>query len=271
MWVKRGLAMKKQVIEQIKEFYEASPYPHQRLETKDDLLRWEHGKVMKRILATVALTPENLKGMNVLDAGCGTGEKAAYCALHGAKVDAFDISGKSIEIAKRNARKIGVEVNYQVDAFETVKLTKKYDLILCIGTLHHTSDAGGNFIRMAKHVKKNGAIALGLYNVYGRLACRVQRKLLRLGEGNAQKILEKAGVHKEKNTTWAASLADRFGSPYETYHSVEEVLQWFEKTGMKETGAWPEVKLHSKIDMKVQQMKWLLKNRGFFFVGGKKV
>lgn len=258
------------ILDKVRGFYERNPYPNQRVSSKEDLLFGEHAKVMRRMLATVGMKPEELQGKTVLDAGCGTGEKAVYCALHGAFVDAFDISKASVAIGKKNAAKLGVKVNFSVSSFETVKLQRKYDLVLCIGTLHHTAEPKKNFMKMARGVKSGGRIALGLYNLYGRLACRVHRKLLWLGEKEPQRILEKIGVKEEKNQTWRAAVSDRYGAPHETYHSVEEALQWLGEAGMQPISTWPEIKLHSRADIKLKQLEWLFKNRGFFFTGAKK-
>ncbi|VVC02104.1 Ubiquinone biosynthesis O-methyltransferase [uncultured archaeon] len=266
-----SLGMAGAVLAKVRDFYESHPYPHQDVAGRKDLLSGEHAKVMKRILATVGMEPDDLKGRRVLDAGCGTGEKAVYCAIHGADVDAFDISERSIGIARKNAGRLGVRVDFSVAAFEDVNLGKKYDLVLCIGTLHHTEDAKGNFMRMARAVAKNGRIALGLYNLYGRLACRAQRKLLWAGEREPQRVLEKVGAGKERNRTWRAAVSDRFGAPHETYHTVEEVLRWFSEAGFAPVETWPRVKMDSGLRIRLSQLGWLLKSRGFFFAGGKKI
>lgn len=257
--------------DKVRQFYESHPYPSQRISSEQDLKSSGHESVMKRILATAGISSEWLAGKSVLDAGCGTGEKAIYCSLHGAKVDAFDLSSNSIKIARQSAKKLGVKVNFSVGEFESIKLRGKYDLILLIGTLHHTEDAHANFLRMAVHLAPGGRVALGLYNVYGRLACRLHRKLLWAGEKNPERILEKIGAHREKSSVRRAALADRFASPHETYHSVEEVLLWFEQAGIAPVSTHPAVKLGSKLGIKLSQLSWLAKSKGFFFIGGKRL
>ncbi len=150
----------------VRSFYEAHPYPHQRVESESDLSSSGHEKVMRQILRTVGVSPEWLAGKRILDGGCGTGEKAIYCSLHGAKADAFDFSKTSIAHAKQTAAHLNAEVHFFMADFESVQLKGKYDLILLIGTLHHTADARSNFMRMARHLAPGGRIALGLYNVY---------------------------------------------------------------------------------------------------------
>ncbi|MEM2137980.1 MAG: class I SAM-dependent methyltransferase [Candidatus Anstonellaceae archaeon] len=256
--------------DKVRRFYEAHPYPSQRVSCAHDLVSSGHEKVMRQILSVAGISDSWLQGKRILDGGCGTGEKAIYCALHGAKADAFDFSRTSIRLAKESASKLNAKVNFKVASFESVRLSHNYDLILLIGTLHHTESPKANFLRMAKHLAPGGKIALGLYNVYGRLACRLHRKLLWAGEENPDKIIEKIGAHNEKNGVRLALLADRFASPHETYHSVEEVLQWFSEAGIAPIATHPKTKLTSPISMKLSQFSWLLKSKGFFFVGGRK-
>jgi len=269
------------ITEQVKGYYEKNPYPNQRVGNRSDLLREEHRKVMKRILRTAGLSAKDLRGMRVLDCGCGTGEKAAYCSLMGADAVGFDISQKSIDIAEENAKRLSLSVKYFVSDFKDVNayLEKKgeeeFDLVLCIGTLHHTDDPFGNFARMAKLVRKDGGkVVVGLYSAYGRLGCRVERKFLRLGMGEKKpdEIIKKLGIAKETDSEVKyASLADRYASPHETYHSLEEVLGWFAEEGITPVASSPKTNLNSHIHMKLSQVGWLLKNKGFFFVGGEKL
>lgn len=254
---------------QVKDFYEKNPYPLQKVKTKKDLFGKTQIKVMKNIFSACKMPHKNLKGKNVLDAGCGTGEKAIYCALLGANVDAIDISKTSIKIAKENAKKLNAKVNFMVDSFEKFQPEKKYDLILCIGSLHHSSNPKENFKKIASLLAKNGRITLGLYNLYGRLGIRIVRKLLWMNEKEWKKVIEKTNADKEKSKTWSSSIKDRFACPYESYHSLEEAICWFEENKLKPISTWPIVDISSKIDMKIKQLEWLVKGKGFFFIGGK--
>jgi len=258
------------ITDKVRRFYEAHPYPSQRVESERDLVSSGHEKVMRQILSTAGISASWLQGKRVLDGGCGTGEKAIYCSLHGAKADAFDFSKASIRLAKESAKKLGAKVNFKVADFESVQPKGDYDLILLIGTLHHTENPKANFMRMSKHLAPGGRIALGLYNVYGRLSCRLHRKLLWAGEENPDKIIRKIGAHREKSAVRHAALADRFASPHETYHSIEEVLGWFSEAGIAPLATHPKTKLASPLHTKLSQLSWLLKSKGFFFISGRK-
>jgi len=267
---KNNDGMRKTIAMRISSFYERYPYPSQRVECARDLLCGEHARVMKKILKTAGLTAEELKHMRVLDAGCGTGEKALYCAILGAEVDAFDISKTSISIAIKNAARLAVKnVSYRVDDFAEVQLKKKYGLVLAMGSLHHSAEPHMNFLRLSRALMPKGRIAIGLYNVYGRLACRVRRKMLKIGTGRPEEIVRRL-PHAESPAR-LASLADRYASPHESYHSVEEVLDWFEEAGIEPVCSEPPLNLHSRAEMMAGQLGWMLKERGFFYIGGKKM
>jgi len=53
-----------------------------------------------------------LKGLNILDLGCGTGRNSNYLAKKGAKVTGLEISGTALKIARDRANKAGLVVNY---------------------------------------------------------------------------------------------------------------------------------------------------------------
>lgn len=78
---------------------------------------------------------ENPPG-RALDLGCGTGTNAVTLAKHGWLVTGIDFVPKAIRIARRKARREGVEdqVEFQVgNVLEIDQLEGPYDLILDIG------------------------------------------------------------------------------------------------------------------------------------------
>ncbi len=82
---------------EVKNFYERFPYPHTDYTIREHFFNTIHDKLMKNILSLSDLKDNSLNGLRVLDAGCGSGEKAIYCALNGSIVDAVDISQRSTE------------------------------------------------------------------------------------------------------------------------------------------------------------------------------
>ncbi|MDR3119121.1 MAG: peptide chain release factor N(5)-glutamine methyltransferase [Mediterranea sp.] len=76
---------------------------------------------------------ENSGGIRVLDIGTGSGCIAVSLAAHlpAGRVDAWDISGKALSVASRNAGEQGVDVHFsQVDVFGAEPGEDKYDVIV---------------------------------------------------------------------------------------------------------------------------------------------
>jgi hypothetical protein len=66
-----------------------------------------------------------------------------------------------------------------------------------------------------------------------------------------------------------AYVADKYVNPHESYHSVGEVLGWFEKNGITYIGAHPHVG-EGGFPALLTQLRWMIKGSGFFIVSGRK-
>ncbi|MCG2728457.1 MAG: hypothetical protein L6244_07415 [Candidatus Methanoperedenaceae archaeon] len=87
-------------------------------------------------------------------------------------------------------------------------------------------------------------MTVGLYNRYGRLAHRARRMWLTLNAGEdieRRMYFVESSIYgrKLKNTHEQAYAADKYVNPYESYHSVGEVLDWFNKNDITYTGSHP--------------------------------
>lgn len=85
-------------------------------------------------LAYVALAKGDLADRRVLDAGCGAGVLAIAATLLGAdEVVGVDVDPEAIEVARRNARKLGLSIEWRVadvgsvaEAFDTVLMNPPF-------------------------------------------------------------------------------------------------------------------------------------------------
>ncbi len=73
-----------------------------------------------------------LDGLRVLDAGCGTGELACYCAESGAEVTGVDIAQQMVTEASRRAADKNLRVNFITGDFEDLPELKSgcFDVII---------------------------------------------------------------------------------------------------------------------------------------------
>ncbi|MGK7918716.1 MAG: sulfotransferase domain-containing protein, partial [Trichodesmium sp.] len=112
---------------------------------------------------------------SLLSIGCGVGNHEILIAQLGLakNIDAFDFSESALEIARRDAEKAGVKINFYQDDFNTftIKQNQKYDLIMCLGSLHHVKELEHCLSTMRNHLKPQGYVILNeyvgdCYNIY---------------------------------------------------------------------------------------------------------
>ncbi len=256
-------------------FYDKYPYPSLPIRNESDLVDKLHANVMSKILATARLEPVSLSGKKILDAGCGTGEKSCYFSYYGAEVTAVDRCISSIEKAKELAEKFKLQVSFTRCDIAELDTEERYDHIFCLGVLHHSSNPYRLFRMIASLCKPGGTVTIGLYNQYGRFAHRVRRMWIALNAGDDIErrisFIEKSiygrklrGAHEK------AYAADKYANPYESYHSVGEIIEWFNKNNIEYMGCHPHTG-KGKLQSLFSQLGWLLQRKGFFIISGRKI
>jgi len=258
----------------INSFYERYPYPSLPIRNERDLAGKLHANVMSKILSTAGLKPASLSGKDILDAGCGTGEKSCYFAYHGAKVTSLDLSCSSISKGKKLAQKFDLKVEFKRCDIRDFKTEINFDHIFSLGVLHHTNDPYGRFRVLADLCKPGGTITIGLYNRYGRFLHRAKRMWIKLNAGediDRRMSFVESSIYggKFKNIHEQAYAADKYANPYESYHSVIEVIDWFNKNEISYIGSYP----HTDIGIFgsfLTQLKWFKSRNGFFILSGRK-
>jgi SAM-dependent methyltransferase len=82
----------------------------------------------------------DVRGLRVLDLGCGGGEAAVYFALRGAQVTAADMSSGMLAVALRVAERYGVEISCcQVNAERLELDDRSFDIVYAANLLHHVN------------------------------------------------------------------------------------------------------------------------------------
>ena len=157
--------------------YEASPYP-----------RWQSLHVsaagaMKTMLSRF-VEPARLAFMDgaydVLIAGAGTGKQALQAAFAygpAARLVASDLSATSLGYARCGAQRYGVEnVEFLIaDILELDRLERQFDIIECVGVLHHMADPWAGWRKLISRLKPGGLMYIGLYSAVSRANIRALR------------------------------------------------------------------------------------------------
>lgn len=163
----------------VREQYEKNPYP-----------RW--------VGAPAAQQPQSLDGylqrrfpgsayrpraprprIDVLNAGCGTGQHPIETAQRftGVHMLAVDLSRASLGYAMRKARTAGLaNVRFaQADLLELPDTLGHFDLIEADGVLHHLADPARGLARLVSRLRVDGVMKLALYSEYARASVDAAR------------------------------------------------------------------------------------------------
>lgn len=101
-----------------------------------------------------------LKGLKVLDVGCGGGILSESMARAGAKVTGIDMGEKAIQVAKLHLLESDVSVEYQkvaVEAFAEAHASS-FDVVTCMEMLEHVPNPASIIEACARLVKPNGSV-----------------------------------------------------------------------------------------------------------------
>lgn len=155
----------------VRDQYEANPYPRWMRVREErpvaslaaDLRhRFPHAR-LQRVVEQPA---------EILVAGCGTGRHPIATARRfpDARVLAVDLSLTSLAYALRKTRELGIaNVEYQqADLLAMGSLPARFDVIECVGVLHHLADPLGGGRTLATLLRPGGVMRVGLYSALAR-------------------------------------------------------------------------------------------------------
>jgi len=88
-------------------------------------------------------TPAPLKGLRLLDIGCGGGLLSEPMARLGADVVGADAAGGNIPVARVHAAQSGLEIDYRHDSAEALAgAGEQFDVVLNMEVVEHVADPG---------------------------------------------------------------------------------------------------------------------------------
>ena len=105
-----------------------------------------------------------LKGLNILDIGCGGGLISEPMARLGGTVTGIDASEKNIKVAKIHAKKNELKINYLNKSPEELENKDKFDIILNLEIVEHVDNVGLYIESCYNLLKKDGLMFTATLN-----------------------------------------------------------------------------------------------------------
>jgi len=223
--------------ERVRSFYGEAPFPGYRpRDTLDALRARAAASPLARMLDEAI--PEDAR---VLDLGCGTGQMTLFLARDGRLVVGADLTRASLALARQAARRFGVEraAFVETDLRHPALREAAFDVVVCLGVLHHTPDPRAAFAAMARLVRPGGFVVVGLYNAFARIPHRLRRLLARASGMRlllADPVLRDRRCEPERRRAW---LRDQYLHPEEHRHTLGEVQGWFRANEVEYLRSFP--------------------------------
>src|ERR1039457_6229240 len=169
-----------EITHRVREFYERCHFPGDRPLDHDGLVltRWFAKSVAAR----------NGAPTRVLDAGCGTGNTSVALARHYPAIQflGVDHALSSLAQAGERAHHSGLSnLSFHHGDLMQPLAAGRFDIILCLGVLHHTADMRRVLANLRNCLNPGGHLYLWVYGKHGRYRHSLNMRLLAMLTGPA--------------------------------------------------------------------------------------
>ena len=197
----------------------------------------------------------------ILDAGCGTGVGTEYLVHLNpeASVVGIDLSAGALEVATERCRRSGAErvEFHHLSLYDAQQLDGEFDLINCVGVLHHLPDPIRGIQSLAAKLAPGGLMHIFVYAELGRWEIQLMQKAIALLQGNQQgdyrdgvqvgrqifaALPENNRLVKREKERWSlenqrdANFADMYVHPQEIDYNIETLFELIDASGLEFIG-----------------------------------
>jgi 2-polyprenyl-3-methyl-5-hydroxy-6-metoxy-1,4-benzoquinol methylase len=204
--------------------------------------------------------------VRILDAGCGTGVGTEYLILLNpdAEIVGIDLSEKALEIARERCQRSGVAANHKgainfqhLNLEAATELPGQFDLINCVGVLHHLPDPVKGIQALAEKLAPGGIFHIFVYAELGRWEIQLMQKAIAMLQGEKRgdyrdgvavgrqlfaSLPENNRIVRREKERWSLenhrdeSFADMYVHPQEVDYNIETLFQLIESSGLEFIG-----------------------------------
>jgi SAM-dependent methyltransferase len=206
------------------------------------------------------------QNIRILDAGCGTGSGTDYL-IHlnpDAEVVAIDLSEKALAVAKERCERSGSLKNHQppvtflaMPLQQARELPGQFDLINCVGVLHHLPDPLEGIQAIASKLAPGGLLHVFVYAELGRWEIRLMQEAIALLQGSQRgdyqdgvmlgrslfaALPENNRLVKQEKERWSLenhrdeAFADMYVHPQEIDYNIKTLFELIDASGLEFVG-----------------------------------
>lgn len=199
--------------------------------------------------------------VRILDAGCGTGVGTEYLVHLNpqAHVTGIDLSAGALQVAKERCRRSGanrVEFHH-LSLYDVAQLAGEFDLINCVGVLHHLPDPIRGIQALAPKLAPGGLMHIFVYGELGRWEIHLMQKAIALLQGDRRgdyrdgvqvgrqlfaALPENNRLVKRERERWSLEnqrdecFADMYVHPQEIDYNIETLFELIDASGLDFVG-----------------------------------
>lgn len=199
--------------------------------------------------------------VRILDAGCGTGVGTEYLVHLNpeASVVGIDLSAGALAVAKERCQKSGADrvEFHHLSLFDVDQVPGEFDLINCVGVLHHTPDPIGGIQALAKKLAPGGLFHIFVYGELGRWEISLMQKAIALLQGDRRgdytdgvavgrslfaNLPENNRLRQREQERWSwenqrdECFADMYVHPQEIDYNINSVFELIDASGLEFVG-----------------------------------
>ncbi|MEQ8975868.1 MAG: class I SAM-dependent methyltransferase [Coleofasciculus sp. C1-SOL-03] len=199
--------------------------------------------------------------IRILDAGCGTGVGTEYLVHLNpqASVVGIDLSAGALQVAQERCNRSGanrVEFHH-LSLYDAQELEGEFDLINCVGVLHHLPDPIRGIQALAPKLAPGGLMHIFVYAELGRWEVRLMQQAIALLQGEQrgdyqdgvqvgrqvfESLPENNRIVKREKERWSlenqrdANFADMYVHPQEIDYTIDSLFELIDASGLEFIG-----------------------------------
>lgn len=201
------------------------------------------------------------QNIRILDAGCGTGVGTEYLVHLNpeAEVVGIDLSAGALAVARERCQRSGADrvTFHHLSLFDAAQVAGEFELINCVGVLHHTPDPIRGIQALAAKLAPGGLMHIFVYGALGRWEISLMQQAIALLQGDKRgdyrdgvdlgrrifaTLPEQNRIVRRDKERWALenhrdeNFADMYVHPQEIDYTVDTLFELIEASGLEFLG-----------------------------------